>query len=1082
MRKTFILLFASGLLLILWLIVTGGDSDNAVLEDLPLPETVDYNFHIKPILSDRCYTCHGPDAEAREADFRLDTEEGAFAKLTESTRSRAIVAGNASKSELYHRLIAEDSDERMPPASSKLSISPYEIALLKKWIDQGAEWKEHWSFVSPEKAPLPRISQPSWTRNPIDYFILQQIEDRGLTPSDPTDKASLLRRVSFDLTGLPPTLEELDAFLEDNSDTAYEAALDRLLMSPHYGERMAADWMDVARYADTHGYLDDTHREVWQWRDWVINAFNDNMPYDQFLIWQIAGDLIPKAAKEQQLATGFHRLHRQNGEGGVVPEEYRVEYVADRVQTTAKAFMGITMECARCHDHKYDPISQKEFYQLSAFFNSTHESGRPPFGYESGPTMLLTDDEVDHQILSIQRAIEEQKIVVQQTEAKSEKAYEEWIRSDKPSIKADSWMKQGLLAHIPFDSRQKNILPNLATPSTPASLIRWKPEHQLVIGKYGKALQLDEHLSVRLGTEIATFDRNDPFSVGLWVQLPHTYDNASVFTNCDHKWHGYRGYECRIKDGKLVFQLAHVFPHNAIQIVSEESVPVGEWVHLTLTYDGSSTAEGLTMYLNGNVLPSRITHNSLFKSIVHDPDNPMVFMPYVGFRLGARLNDPSIPEAKLDDLKIYNRLLHPVEVAELSGKKALQSLFDSTSLTEEQSNSLYPLFLTHIFQANHPAYQKLYELREAENQLLTDIPETMILGDQAPLRPTFVLNRGRYDDPGEEVSHAVPSILGGYPAHLPNNRFGLSRWLSHPRHPLTARIAVNRLWQLCFGEGLVRTPDDFGSQGELPTHPALLDWLAVELLESGWDLKALLKLIMMSATYQQSSGITALHQELDPDNKLFARAPRYRLPAEMLRDQALATAGLMVRTPGGKSIKPYQPDRLWEDQAFQAFTVYVQDTGEDLYKRSLYIYWKRNTPHPYMTTFDISDRAVCSVQRTITSSPLQALMLLNYPQFPEAARALAERVLQQGGKTTEDRLRYLFRTLSSHSPQQTELALMQELFQTEYQRFTKHPAEAEAYLDVGQYSVDPDLRSAELASYAVVAHSLLNTTKSYMKQ
>lgn len=1047
-----------------------------------LPQKIDFNFHVKPILSDRCYTCHGPDEKARKAALRLDTEAGIFAPLSENKDAYIVVPHNLGKSNLYQRISSDDPEYLMPPPTSNLRLTSYEKAVLAKWIEQGAEWKKHWSFSAPQESNIPDIADASWAKNEIDQFILKKLEKENLSPSGEADKATLLRRISFDLTGLPPSIEELDDFLADKSEHAYEKQVDRLLSSPAYGERMAADWMDVARYADTHGYLDDTHREVWHWRDWVIQAFNENLPYDKFITWQTAGDLLPHATQEQKLATCFQRLHRQNQEGGVLPEEYRIEYVADRVQTTAKAFLGITMECARCHDHKYDPISQKNFYQMAAFFNNTFETGRAPIGYESGPTMLLTDAETEAQIQHIRKAIKAQENRLLDKEPEYQTAFEKWLEKDRKTVSTKSIIRKDLLADFSFERIDEDRFRNKQNTNHRASLIGGKVKDAWVSGIKGKGLKFDEKNALLLGKDIAQFERTDAFSISLAVFPDKAYEDASIFDNCDHKWHAYRGYELRIKEGRLLFRISHNYPQNALQIEALQALPIQAWSQISVSYDGSSKAEGMKIYVEGRLIETKIVHNNLYKSILRDEKNPLVVMPYMGFKLGWRMNDPSLVGGKIDELKIHKRELSALEIAHIHGTLDLENILQKDKLKAQEQKGLWDLYTLHGYPTKDPVKKELKALQEQENRLVTNIPEAMVLGDQPTLRPTFVLNRGDYQEPLEEVQVGTPGSILDFPDEAPKNRLGLAQWLVDAKNPLTARVAVNRLWQICFGQGLVRSPDDFGSQGALPTHPFLLDYLAVEFRTSGWDVKAMLKRILLSATYRQHSHISPALVEKDPDNKLLARAPRYRLPAEMLRDQALAVSGLLYKKPGGKSIKPYQPEGLWSEIAFQAWAHYKVDTGNLLYKRSLYIYWKRNTPHPFMTTFDIPDRATCSVKRLRTSTPMQALMMLNYPQFPEASRAFSEKILTVGGASLEEQLSYAFRTLISHAPSQEEIEAMRQLYTQEFLRFTENPEAARAFLEVGAYPINPTLNPIELASFASVSLALMNTSKSNFKQ
>ncbi|MEM6346963.1 MAG: PSD1 and planctomycete cytochrome C domain-containing protein [Bacteroidota bacterium] len=768
--QTFAHRYAGGVLLltILFLISCSPpapNADEALIASIP--DKIDFNFHVRPILSDRCYACHGPDENKREAGLRLDTEIGAFTALGEQQDRYAIVRGEPDKSLILERIHTTDPELVMPPPESNLTLKEHEIEILTKWIEQGAEWKRHWAFIPPEKQALPETKQPDWSQNEIDHFVFARLEQEGLKPSAMAPNERLLRRLSFDLTGLPPTAADLDAFLSDDSPEAYEKAVDRFLASDAFGERMASLWLDAARYADSHGYQDDLERTMWPYRNWVIHAFNSNMPYDKFATWQLAGDLMPDPSLEQKIATGFNRNHMITQEGGVIEEEYRVEYVADRVQTFGTVFLGLTMQCARCHDHKYDPLSMKEYYGLFSFFNNVPENGK--------------------------------------------------IR---------------------------------AYGATPLPFI-----------KVSKA-ELDEKVA----------------------------------------------------------------------------------------------------YMKGLVLEK-------------------------------------------------------------------------------------------------------------------DTLELMIMEEMETPRQAYLLNRGAYDQHGDSVSPTLPAQIMAFDESFEQNRLGMAKWLFHPDNPITARVTVNRYWQMLFGNGIVKTPEDFGNQGALPSHPELLDWLAVEFQESGWDSKHMLKLMLMSATYRQDSRITPKLERLDPENLLLARGPRYRLPAEMIRDQALAASGLLVDKVGGPSVKPYQPEGLWEETTGGgggSLAAYKQDSAASLYRRSLYTFWKRTIPPPNMITMDATRRGICEVKRQATSTPLQALVLLNDPTYLEAARLLAVRMIKEGGSMAEERIGYGFRLLTARKPDADESQKLQQFLALQQARLEAEPESVDALLNIGEYPIDQDISSAELAAYTLLASSLLN--------
>lgn len=749
------------------------DSDGyELIDEQIVPDVISFNFHVKPILSDNCFLCHGPDAGTREAGLRFDTKEGAFAALGELKDHYAIVPGNTEESKLVYRVTNKDPKVRMPPADSNLSLSEYEKKVLVKWIEQDAKWESHWSFIPPVKPDVPDIINIDWANNEIDHFIARKFESKGLKPSDKASKEKLLRRLYFDLTGLPPQIAAIDEFLNDKNANAYEKVVDQLLNSKAYGERMSSDWLDVARYADSHGYQDDLERTMWPWRDWVIHAFNTNIPFDTFVTWQLAGDLLDNATKEQILATGFNRNHKITQEGGVVDEEYRVEYVMDRTITTSKALIGITMECGRCHDHKYDPISQREFYQMFSFFNQVKEKGRIEYGEIPTPYMELTNE-----------------------------------------------------------------------------------------------------------------------------------------------------------------------------LISEE-VP-----------------------------------------FIHKPD--------------------SIKEVKV-----------------------------------------------------------------------------MVMEDTQGIRKTHFLNRGSYDAPEDVVDFGTPKAILTFDNELPKNRLGLAKWFVDEKNPLTARVTVNRYWQLIFGKGIVATPADFGNQGAIPSHPELLDWLAVTFRDEGWNVKSLIKKMVMSATYQQSSKITKEGKRIDPDNNLLARGVRYKLPAEMIRDNALAVSNLLVQKIGGPSVKPYQPDGLWQETTGGGggtLTKYIEGKGEHLYRRSLYTFWKRTVPPPSMMTFDTASRDFCEVKRQKTSTPLQALVLLNDPQYIEAARVLATNILRKGFDNDEEKVHLMFRTITSRHPDKEELEKMTGYLKESVETISMSFDIPDGLLTIGETPMDAEIDKEELYKYTTLACVILNLEETNIK-
>ncbi|CAN5165116.1 DUF1553 domain-containing protein [soil metagenome] len=1039
-------------------------------------EKIDYNFHVKPILSDRCFACHGPDKNKRSGDLRLDTPEGAFALLGDNKDHTAIIPGDTKNSELIKRINSNDPEYMMPPPESHLSLSPEDKELLTAWIKQGAEYKPHWSFIPPEKPKFPQVNEEKWVKNPIDAFVVAKLEQEGFSPAPEADKETLIRRVSFDLTGLPPTIAAIDSFINDKSPEAFEKLVDKYLRSKAYGERMASDWMDVARFADSHGYLDDKHRAMWPWRDWVIKAFNENLPYDQFLTYQIAGDLLPQATKEQILATGFNRNHKQNSEAGIIDEEFLVEYAADRTHTVAKAFLGLSLECARCHDHKYDPISQKEYYQFFGFFNSNFERGSPNYGGEDqvpGPTLLLSDEETDQKVAFIKKtiSIEEQKL--QNIKDKIGNNF-----SSQPSKIFDEQINQTLskkiIAHFPFDDLKGKNTENKVDKLKSAKV----SDVQLIQGKSGNAFQIEEESSIIIPKPLGYFERTDFFSVSLWVKVPKIFDVATVFYNTDHNRYGYKGYDLQLLQNKLSFRLSHSWPHNTVHVTSREALPVDEWTHIVISYDGSSQAKGIKIYVNGKAATLDTVYDNLYKSIRPMP-NIHIVTQYRGFTLGKREIDKGFATGMVDELFLFDDELSGLEVQKLFNPGE-ELNFNLVTNLENHKKEFY--FLNNDTEARQ-ARRKLQNLRKQEHELLDSIPEIMVMGDLPEPKPTFVLERGEYDAYRERVEPGTPENILSFPENLPRNRLGLAQWLLLPENPLTGRVAVNRIWQMHFGKGLVVSSDDFGNQGSIPSHPELLDWLAVNFIENGYNLKALHKLILTSATYRQSSAIPPALLEADPENKLLGRAPRYRFPAEMIRDNALASSGLLVRRIGGPSVYPYQPDGLWEALSNKSWRYnYTQDKGEGLYRRSFYTVWKRTAPPPSMLIFDAPDRNTCVVRRETTSTPLQALVLLNDPQYVEAAKFVGERMITEAGADLEDQLIYGYRLLTGRKPRKKELNLLIQLYEEEKDNFERNPAALKQYLSVGEMKTEKNLDQVKTGAFAVVASAIMNTDEFYTKK
>lgn len=1030
-----------------------------------LPEALDFNIHVKPILSDKCFACHGPDLAAQKAGLSLHDPEMAFASLKDSPGKVAIHPGSLRKSELFHRIISEDLEYRMPSRESNLALTPKEKAILIKWIEDGAEYKKHWAFIPPQKHDIPKVKDKTWTKNPIDHFVLSKLEQEGIKPSQEADKETLLRRLSLDLIGLPPNLAEIDAFLADPSANAYEKQVDRLLNSAHYGEKMAMHWMDIARFADTHGYTVDRYRDASPYRDWVIRAFNQNLPYDQFITHQLAGDLLPNPTKEQLIGTAFNRIHPQNMEGGIVEEEFRVEYVVDRTSTMGQAFMALTLGCARCHDHKYDPISQKNFFELSSFFNQVDEAGQISWDDATPvPTMLLTDSGKDN-ILSYlfsqkNREEEELKIVAE----KEEEAFQTWLTSKAFQNTAKLDFPASRVGFYSFDqnSIHNNLNPSQKGTMESSEVKNQKPAY--VDGFRGKAVKLNGDSWLDLGGS-GVFSKSEPFSVSIWISVPKSLTDGVIF----HKGSGavlynWRGYHLSLKNNRLELLMAHTAPYNAITKVTEQNIPRDQWINLVMTYDGSSKANGLRVFLNGLEMATQTTHDNLYKDILFQGGQP-------GLQVGAVWRGKGLKDALVDEVSVYDKELSTLEVLQIARLEEYKSIFAQSGkeFNTQEKEALKKLYLNNHSLAYKEKLQAVVAKRKAYADSVERIPEMMVMQDKTNKRPTYILTRGEYNSRGEEVFPNTPESVLPMKEDLPKNRLGLAQWLTDAENPLTARVAVNRFWQNYFGNGLVATSEDFGNQGQLPSHPELLDWLALEFQNSGWDVKAMQRLIVTSATYRQASKNRPELAEKDPDNYLLARGPSVRLPAELIRDNALFAAGLLNPAIGGKSVFPYQPEGLWKVNGAN----YVQDSGQNLYRRSMYTIWKRSVHHPTLSIFDAPDHSVSVSKRQETNTPLQALVLMNDPTFVEASKVLGEKMLDNPeiSKSIED----TFRRLTGRKPNPKELQILLQLRENEYRKFKSDQNKTKGWLASGEYQIPPNLDPFHLAANAVTASAIINS-------
>jgi len=1042
--------------------------------------SVDFDRDIRPILADRCFQCHGPDGAKREADLRLDTRAGIFSPRDDQA---AVVAGDSAKSLLYQRILTSDEDERMPPTDAGEKLSATQADLIRRWIDSGAAWQQHWSLIAPVSPKIPQVKHSKSVRNPIDPFILARLEREGLAHSAAANKATLIRRVSLDLTGLPPTLQEVDAFLADSSPQAYEKVVDRLLKSPRFGERMAAVWLDAARYADTSGYQNDGPRDMWRWRDWVIEAFNQNKSYDQFTVEQIAGDMLPAATLDQQIASGFNRNHRGNAEGGIIPEEFQVEYVIDRVETTFTVFLGLTMGCVRCHEHKFDPFEQEEFYRVYAYFNNIPESGRAIKTGNSPPYIKAPTREQQNKLAQIEEKLKAAQQIVKKLEPSLAAAQKKWEKSSPSALPADWSLKQGLVAFYPLNGNASNQIRGekksekktsqnnkSKEKDNPPSEPPAKDTTTYAAGHLGLGAEFGGKEFIDAG-DVGNFGFFDKFSLGTWIR-PQGKKGGTIFSRMTDVNRG-AGWQVRLQQGKVQVNLVKRWLDDAIRVQTKGAVTPDQWHHLMVTYDGSRVAAGLKIYIDGKPQKLDVQLDGLNQDFKNE--EPL--------RIGGGGGEGGNFHGLIDDVRIYKKWLSSRQVAVIATADTIKDILTTAAKKrrQPQNNKLRAYYLARQAPANvKKAFDRQADLLQEKQRLVEILPTVMVMKEMNPPRETFILNRGEYDNPGKKVTPGVPASLPPLPQGVKNNRLGFARWLVDPSNPLTSRVAVNRFWQIIFGSGLVKTPEDFGTQGERPSHPQLLDWLATEFIRSGWDSKAMLKLMVTSSSYRQSSRVSAEMLEKDPENRLLGRGPRIRLTAEMIRDQALAASGLLKEKVGGPSVKPYQPKGLWKEIA--TVSDYQQSKGDDLYRRSLYTYWKRTVAAPSMMTFDAPAREACSVRRSRTNTPLQALTLMNEVTFVEAARVLAQRVMNEADAKPQDRLTLAFRLVTSRPPSEEEMKILLTGWQAHLEQYRSDPKSAEKLISSGDAPLDKSLNPIELAAYTTMASLILNLDEAVTNQ
>lgn len=991
---------------------------------------VDYVRDVQPILSDNCYSCHGPDSKHRQASLRLDTRKGA---LRNRSGWAAVVPGDPDESEMILRINAEDIDDRMPPLESHLSLSEDERALLYRWIEEGAKWSEHWAFTPPKAPNPPEVSDEGWPRNAIDHFVMARLDREGLSPTRQAAPEMLLRRLSLDLTGVPPTPAELQAFLASEEAGRWEREVTRLLASPRYGERMAWPWLDAARYADSNGYQGDRDRSMWPWRDWVVRAFNENLPFDDFTVWQLAGDLLDEPTQEQLLATGFLRNHMINGEGGRIAEENRVEYVFDQLETVGTVWLGMTMNCCRCHDHKFDPLSQRNYFELFDFFNQTPVTGEG--GDPQTPPVLEVPNEAQALRLSdLDRRIRDRQDALDRRALELEAGRAEWEDEARRRLESDPW-----------------------------SALR--PTQASASGQDLDILLDDSVLASGANPKNDTYRIELPVEPGVYRAIRLEVLRHPTMTE---------GGMARSNSGNFVLTSFEVrvrtqgTPGEALALRGARATIAGDGFPVAGALEESSES-GWAVW-RGEPITS--DHEALFQF-----DEALELG--VGDSLLVILRHDSIHEHH--NMGRFRFSITSDGCAELGQDRVLYSRLLRTPHSERTQEQVS--ILEAAMQARDPQHTELRELHRASIEVRADLrqglPRVMIMADQEERRATYILGKGLYDRRGEVVQAGLPAILPELPVEGEANRLGLARWLVTPENPLTARVIVNRLWAQVFGAGLVDTPENFGSQGARPSHPELLDWLATEFITSGWDIKHMMRLMVTSATYGQSSDVSAAHHERDPANVLFARGARYRMPAWMLRDQALAISGLLVDDPGGKGVHPYQPDGIWREYTFDVLS-YPDGEGDALYRRSLYTFWRRIVA-PTMF-FDSATRQSCSVEERRTNTPLHSLAVLNDVTYVEAARVLSQRLLLSEGIDDEERLRLGFERVLVRQPVAAEQQLLADTLSRLRVQYAEDPHAAEALIAVGASKRDASIESLEHAAWTCVILALLNLDETLTRE
>ncbi len=1055
-------------LIVVLLVAAGWGLPASARAESPL----EYNRDVRPILAENCFACHGADSAARKAELRLDQRDAAV-------DFGAIVPGKPEQSALLERVLSNDADSLMPPPETKKTLTVAEKAILKRWITEGAAYQPHWSFMAPTRPELPKVKNAAWGKNAIDRFVLANLEEAGLSPAPQAEPRTLFRRLHLDVTGLPPSPEDMEAFVRDfgqRGDVALSEWIDRLMKSPAWGEHRGRYWLDAARYGDTHGLHFDNYREMWPYRDWVIRSFNANQPFDRFTVEQIAGDLLENPSEDQLIATGFQRCNITTNEGGTIDAENLANYAADRVQTFGWVYLGLTTNCAQCHDHKFDPITQHDYYSLAAFFRNTTQGPKDGNVKDGrGPLLVLPAEADKERWKSLPGEIAAAKSQLEQHKRQAQPKFEAWIAKATAAGLEEQLPSDELILHVPLVEGQGDEIQSLGeSPATHQATgsIEWQPN-----GKLGSAAVLKSGSTFELG-DLADLEKDQAFSYGAWVRTAKADAMAAILARMD-EGAAHRGWDLWQNGAEFAVHIVDTWPSNAIKVSTQGAAgKPGQWQHVLMTYDGSGKPAGVRIYVNGKEQKLKVDQGSLKANASIRAKTPL--------RIGQRSRGSVFEGGSVQDVRIYGRQLTASEVGALSGIAELAAILgrDPSKRTAPQQAALLEHYLT-VQDDKHPALAKAVVDLEAELEAIRARSPITHIQEEKPGSQAManILMRGEYDRPADEVEAAPPAFLHPLSEGAPRNRLGLALWLVDSANPLTARVTVNRFWQQVFGRGLVTTSEDFGVMGALPSHPELLDWLALDFQENGWDVKRQFKQMLMSATYRQAALTTAEKLDKDRDNLLLSRGPRFRMDGEMLRDVALASSGLLSSKMYGPGVKPYQPEALWDIVGLPGGDTrkYVQDHGEDLYRRSLYTFWKRMSPPPNLEVFNAPSREVCAVRRERTNTPLQALVTLNDPQFVEAARRLAELALGSAGTEDQKALPLISERVLGRSFNDREQAILLADRAEYLAYYQANAADAQALIAIGESEPQAGLDPAVLAAWTMVCNQVLNLDEALNK-